>query len=266
MQTLLWFCVILLLTLLYGMRIKRVVGYVESPLVRWYFAVVLGVGLFFGAWLVTRFDVVVPALATTMLHGILMFVGAWLGIRYWFAWKPWDAPAMFLAAILVAFYVADPVSYNNIMFGAVTLGCAVGGYYMSKSSLLALCSCMAVFDGYAVWGSDMMDQLLMQQPGPFPSELLVGSFFPSHFSIGVMDALLAGLVIVGLVHHRTATRALAFICAYAGVVFVIGLLALPLAMHGITWLTQVPLLVVLAPLTWMFLFLRVQRHRASPKA
>lgn len=264
MQTFLWFCIILLLTLLYGMRIRRVVGYVESPLVQWYFAVVLGAGLFFGAWLVTRFEIIVPALAATMLHGILMFVGAWLGIRYWFAWKLWEAPAMFLAAILVAFYVADPVSYNNIMFGAVTLGCSVGGYYMSKRSLIALCGFMAVFDGYAVWGSDMMDQLIQQQPGPFPSELLVGSFFPSHFSIGVMDALLAGLVIVGLVHHRSVARAFMFIVAYAGSVFVIGLLAVPFALHGITLFTQVPLLVVLAPLTWMFL--RSQHHQVSPKA
>lgn len=259
MQTFLWFVVIMCLTLLYGMRMRHVVGYVQSQLVHWYVAVTLVFGLVIGAVLVTQYDIVVPRDVAVALHGILMFIGAWLGLRYWFSWTFWDGPAMALAAVLVGFYFIDPAAYNNIMFGVVTLGCAVGGYYMSKWTLKILCAGMAVFDVYAVWGSNLMDRLMEQQPGPFPSQLLVGSFFPQHFSIGVLDALLAGLVIVGIIHHRSLVRATLFVAYYVGAVFCIGLLAEPLAMHSITVFTQVPLLVVLAPLAWYFL--RAKRHQ-----
>lgn len=259
MQTLAWFVVILLLTLCYGMRIRRVVGFVESPLVAWYHAAVLAVGIFIGAVLVTQFDIVVPERLAVALHAILLFFGVWLGVRYWIAWRLWDIPSFVLALSIVTLFFVDPQTYNSLMFGFVTLGCSVGGYFLSKRALVILCCVLAVFDGFAVWGSNMMDELIRRQPGPFPSELLVGSFFPRHFSIGVLDALLAGLVIVGLVHHRGALLALRFTVSFVGIIFAIGVLAQPMAMHGITFFAQVPLLVVLAPLATYFLTMK--RHQ-----
>ncbi|HXV27238.1 MAG TPA: hypothetical protein VD862_04430 [Candidatus Paceibacterota bacterium] len=255
MQTFAWFCVIMALVLLYGMRIRSVIGYVRSPLMHWYVGATLGVGLFLGAVLTAKLGLSMPRDAAVALHGVVMFVGAWLGLRYWSVWRPWDVPAAVLALVLVAFYFTDPRTYNNIMFGAVTLGCAVGGYYVTKRWLVAFSLVMACFDGYAVWGSDIMEQLIEQKPGPFPTELLVASFFPRHFSIGVMDALLAAMIIVGLVHHRGIGRAAMFALAYAGSIFAVGVIALRLANMGNTLFAHVPMLVILAPLACGFLLL-----------
>ena len=50
--------------------------------------------------------------------------------------------------------------------------------------------------------------------------------------------------------------------AYVAIIFAIGVLAQPMALRGITFFAQVPLLVVLAPLATYYLTMR--RHQATP--
>jgi hypothetical protein len=262
MHSFVWFIAILALALMYGMRIRGVVGHITAPLLHWRVAVALAIGLMCGAILTVHSGIQVPRQTAVAIHAVVLFVATTLGLRYWIHWPLWDIPSAVGALALVALYFTEPQTYNNVVLALVSLGVAVGGYYCSKHWLVVFSLTMAAFDAYAVWGSNLMEQLIDQQPGPFPSAL-TAALMPRSLEIGGLDVMLGALMVVGIFRHRGIVRAAGFGICYASLTWGIAVLSEPLAYrYGSVFLAHFPLLTVLAPLVLLFLLGFPRRHRA----
>ncbi len=262
MHPLFWFFVVLALSVVYGMRIRAVVGHVQAPLLHWWVAVVMVGSLGIGTVLATRHGVQVPREAGVALHAIVLFACSWLGLRYWFPLKIWDVPAAALALAGVGMYFADRGQYNNAMLAAIALGIGVGGYYVTKRWLRVFYILIATADAYMVWGSTLSEELAKGETGLFPSSLILGLFRLPFYEIGTMDVTMGAMAVVGIQRHRGVRRSLLF--AASCVVITCALAFAPefLALRGgrleppsplLKYFVSLPFLVVLAPLVLLFL-------------
>jgi hypothetical protein len=155
--------------------------------------------------------------------------------------------------LAVAYYYVDPFRYGNAVLCIAALGIGAGGYFVTKKALKVFIVAMACFDAYAVWFSDIMDRLSGDPTtAPFPGALMVGAVL-AYIGIGTLDVALGAMVTIGIQRHRNTYGALSFVCACAGILLLIAVTVDPLALLGITWLTEVPFLVILAPLTFVYL-------------
>jgi hypothetical protein len=262
MHPLFWFVVILTLSVVYGMRVRAVVGHVQASLLHWWVAVAMVGSLGIGTILATRCGVQVPREAGVALHAIVLFACSWLGLRYWFPLQVWDAPAAALALVGVGMYFADRVHFNNPMLAAIALGIGVGGYYVTKRWLKVFYVLMAIADAYMVWGSSLSEELAKGETGLFPASLILGLFRLPFYEIGTMDVTMGAMAVVGIQRHRGLKRSMLFALSCIVITYALALTPEFLLLRGgrfeppsplVKYLVSLPFLIVLAPLVLVFL-------------
>lgn len=253
-----WFAFTLVLAAFYGLCIRRVVGYVRSPLLHWSIAVVLTVSFFIGAVLTTRFQVSLSHDGAVAAHAVLLFLCGWLGLRYWLPWRLWDIPATALALVMVMFFFIDPAKFNNGMLLMLSLGIGAGGYYVTKGWLRAFFVLMGALDAYMVWGTNLSESLA-QPPCAFPVSLM-GAFSVPFMQISMIDVALSAFALIGIQRHRGMLRSVLFGASCIALVPAIAFCA----EQGARLFLVTPFLVFVAPLVLLFLH-RFRRPSASSR-
>lgn len=233
-----WYVLVVALSILYGVRIRRAVGFVPV-LVQWYTAPMLSGGLILGTILFSRLDVTMGRDAMIAVNAVALFSAIVLGLRFWFRNRVWGVAVWFIATSVVGLYSAHR-ELGNAVLVLVALGISVGGWHVTKRWLQVFFVVMAVFDGYAVWFSDIMSSLYGHPGGLFPAQF-VGTVF-SFVEIGGLDVIMTAFGIAGIQKHRGLRRAMWYGGACIGAIVAATMMRTP-----------VPFLVVLAPLTVLFL-------------
>lgn len=257
MQTAAWFITTLVLALLYGVRIRAVVGYVPHRLWRWYMALPIVGAVIGGALLVVRVDPVMPESIATILRAVVLCICSWLGLRFWVKHRWWDVGASVLALMLVISYLHWRVILNNVMLAIIVLGMSVAGYYASKAWIRVLFILLAIFDAYAVWFSGLMQVISNKGSGIFPPQFFTMMQLP-FLEIGTMDVIMAAIAVVAIERHRGVWRAVGFVvwCIASAMINE------QLAMTGVGWLQSMPYMVCLAPAVLLCLMGRTHSRPA----
>lgn len=250
-----WFLLTLAVANCYGLFLRKRIGFVEKPLMTWVSALLISLAFVSASLAVAYGGLTIQRDAGIALIAILTFVTSWLGLRYWLSGTVWDATAVMAALALTFWFFSDTTPFNaGIMLIVASLGASVGGYYATKAFLRISFLVICAYDVYAVWLSNTMATLMRMRPdGLFSLSLM------DQIEIGTLDVMLAAVAIVGIQRHRGVLRSSTFGLGCFASILLLGELAVqwPIAF------ARVPYVIVLAPLTWLFLVPRRHQEQSS---
>jgi hypothetical protein len=206
-----------------------------------------------------------------LIGGLMCFRLAHLGLRYWFpsSWPQW--PGYLAAFILTACFFsrptfAKPQLYNNILLVvfSVGIGCYVGRW-ASKRFAYLFYLLLALYDGYAVWYSNIMEKMIENAAriDVFPIGFLIMSV--SNYGLGAGDVIFGtmGAMIIKR-YAGTAWSLVACLLYYVSMdVTVLPLVSQVLKLMGVTDGLYFPLMVTISPITIACLWLGSRSWRKS---
>ncbi len=283
MTPLLWFAVALVVALVYSVRAQRYI--IPQFQLDWRAALVCVGSLIVGAFFVVRAGAELDTHMARFVHPLIIAALAWLGLHFWSARRVWRFGAPFIAVSLAHAYASDRGIWNNTIVIIAVLAVVPASMYLARSWAYVVYLVLAVLDGYAIWGSGVMNSIVSHAQPTFPSAIvlnqsvtpllrpLMAHMSPTAIHVQQTTAwVLVSLREVGLMDVVLACLAVAMIARFngsrAGLLMAVMLQSLIIAVgasfvSGLCQVTELPFLVLASPVIVAFLALTSRRPTCS---
>lgn len=240
-----WFAIMTALCVAYAERANTQLGPQKRFFIDWSHAlsivlVIILAGVFIAQYDLKEAKEVTPAAwsrAFAAFHAIGISYAIFAGLVLWRK-EGWfrSVLALVTMAMSVSYFTwPDQHELSNFVLVMIAVGFSLIGRTATKRGFIVAYVILVLFDIFAVWGSDLMNQIVRNYPGPFPTFLEIGGAGLSN-GIGVGDVLFAAIACNHIHQHRGVRRAVFF-----AAVCTLGILI------GLLMISQMPLLLFVSP-------------------
>ncbi|HXV27239.1 MAG TPA: hypothetical protein VD862_04435 [Candidatus Paceibacterota bacterium] len=193
----------------------------------------------------------IPPEAFVAFHAVGIAYAAFAGLVLWRRenWSPYAA-AFAAMAVTVAYFTWSGVhEVGNTVLLLVALGFSLLGRTATQKGFIVAYILLMLFDGFAVWGSDLMNRIALHYPEAFPKFLRMAGYGGLATGIGAGDVLFAAIACNHIHQHRGFRRAVFF--AVACTVGVLVGILMPGQTPLLIFVTPVAIAALLIPQGWL---------------